>query len=319
MKTLEDFTELKMSDIEGLKNSPCNIYLTMPSGKSIILSSEGNLVNIDLIRKYTDNNEVKILVLNQDYQKILDARITERINVMKLKLADKQWVNRIQRYDNELNSVAMVRAIISIMGIGDATLELLDETIESTLYTFEKIPSLKTILADICGRGDFFLQKALIINYISVFALSKTSWNNSATRSKLSMASFLHDFKTDKKNLILHGLAPEPSFDLIQEYDKYTLHSQQEFQILANISEIPEDVAKIVRLHHVDLDGTGFPLSEIGQLTPMSQIFNISHGFAIALINGGYSKKSYSGYYYDLSGRILDKYKDSMDAFSYLL
>ncbi|EQC46680.1 hypothetical protein [Bacteriovorax sp. Seq25_V] len=319
MANLSDFKELKLSDIEGLKQSPCNIYLTMLSGKSIIISSEGNLVNIDLIKKYNEKDEVKILVLKTDYQKLLNARISQKVIDMKDKLSDKQWINRLQRFDNELNSVAMVRAMVSIIGLSEATLELIDGTIDSTLYTFEKIPSLKTILADICGRGDFFLQKALIINYLSVYAISKTPWNNSSTRSKLSMASFLHDFKTDKIDFILKGLPVDSSYDLRQQYEKFKTHSEDEFRSLVKVNDVPDDVAKIVRLHHVDLDGTGFPVNEVGQLNPLSQIFNISHGFALALLDQGYSKKSYSGYYYDLSGRILEKYKDSLDPFSYLL
>lgn len=316
---LSEYRELNLTALEDLVESPCNIYLVLPSGKRLVISQEGNLINLKMIKKYQDKQEVKVLVHTDDYPIVVRKRIEKKVEIMKERLSEKQWINRVQRFDNELNSIAMIRASASLLGINDTTLELVEDAMESTLYSFEKIPSLKTILGDICGRGDFFLQKALMINYLAIFAIQKSPWNNEATRNKLSMAAFLHDFKTTDINLIKSKLDQNASDEEKKLFEDFMKHSESEYQILSKINEVPDDVTKIVRYHHVDVDGTGFPLTEVGKLSPLSQTFNISHNLAVVLINEGFSKKSYSGYFYDLSGRILEKYKDSLDPFSYIL
>lgn len=316
----EEFKELEIKAVEDLHLSPCDIYLLMPSGKRLIISNSGNLINLEIIQKYAQNSQVKILVKACDYQKIIQARLNRKVEVMKQKLTNKQWVNRLSRFDNELNSIAMVRAMMNTFGMSELALTLVEETMESTLFSFEKIPSLKTILADICGRGDFFVQKALMINYLAVYALSKGPWNNESTRSKISMAAFVHDFHTkDVESIKNKYVEVGASVDLKMNYEKFMLHPESEYKHLQSLGTIPDDVSKIVRLHHVDLDGTGFPITEVSQLGPLSQTFNLAHNFSVHLIKNGYSKMNYSGYYYDISGRILSKYKESLDPFSYLL
>lgn len=316
---LDEYKELNLAALEDLVECPCNIYLVLPSGKRLIIGQQGNLINLKMIEKYQEKDEVKVLVSKEDYPIVLEKRIAKKVEIMKERLSEKQWVNRLQRFDNELNSIAMIRASASLLGINETTLTLVEDAMDSTLYSLEKIPSLKTILADICGRGDFFLQKALMINYLAIYAIQKSPWNNEATRNKLSMAAFLHDFKTTDENFIKNPVDDEASADQRMLYDNFSKHAEEEFQILSQINTVPDDVTKIVRYHHVDLDGTGFPMTEVGKLNPLCQTFNISHNLAVALIKEGFSKKAYSGYFYDLSGRILEKYKDSLDPFSYIL
>jgi len=315
----KDYRELNLSALEDLVECPCNIYLVLPSGKRLVIGQAGNLINLKMIEKYQEKDHVKVLVHVDDYPIVLERRIAKKVEIMKERLSEKQWINRVQRFDNELNSIAMIRASASLIGINETTLNLVDDAMESTLYSLEKIPSLKTILGDICGRGDFFLQKALMINYLSIYAIQKSPWNNEATRNKLSMAAFLHDFKTTDENFIKNPVQEGASADQRMLFDEFEKHSEQEYQILTKIDAVPDDVTKIVRYHHVDLDGTGFPMTEVGKLAPLCQTFNIAHNLSVVLIKEGFSKKSYSGYFYDLSGRILDKYKDSLDPFSYIL
>lgn len=316
---LNEYRELNLTALEDLVECPCNIYLVLPSGKRLVIGQLGNLINLDMIKKYQEKEDVKVLVHAEDYPIVLEKRIAKKVEIMKERLSDKQWVNRLARFDNELNSIAMIRASASLLGINETTLTLVEDAMDSTIYSLEKIPSLKTILADICGRGDFFLQKALMINYLSIYALQKSPWNNEATRNKLSMAAFLHDFKTTDEKFIKDPATDESSVDVKKAYEEFSKHAELEYQVLAKINEVPDDVTKIVRFHHVDLDGTGFPMTEVGKLAPLSQTFNIAHNLAVVLIKEGFSKKSYSGYFYDLSGRILEKYKDSLDPFSYIL
>lgn len=314
------YKDLDIKDILQLKKSPCDVFMFLPSGKQVIICKQDNLVNKTLLDKYSKNEKVEIKVKSSDYPRVIQQGLENKAFIIKESLKDKQFINRTKRLKIEMASFAISRAMVGILGISETILDLADDTFGSVIHTLDKIPSLKTILYDLELKGDYFVKKGLIMNYICIDIISKTKWNADHVRKNFSMACLLHDYTiNDKRYLKNFDEKEAKGIEGQKKWQRFLSHSEKEAKTLSEHHEIPVEVINLIRYHHINLDGTGFPENKVNDLTFFSQVFNVSHSLAIEILEEGPTKKTVAGYFYQLSQNIKEQYKHILGPFSYIM
>jgi HD-GYP domain-containing protein (c-di-GMP phosphodiesterase class II) len=310
-----EYIQIDIKDVIDLHESPCDVFLFLPGGKKVTICRKGNDVNRELLDKYSQNENVEIKVLKSDYSNVAQKKLEEKANKIAESLRDKQFINRKRRINVELSSFALSRAILSTTGISETSMDLADESYCSILYTLEKVPTLKMILSELDKKGEFFVTKSLIMNYLCIYVLGKTKWNDENSRKNLSLACILHDYTLKDKKVVT-----EKAEDLDQKLQKIRdSHAELEAKELEKHHAIPLEVINIIKFHHHFLDGSGARLSSSIKLNYYSQIFNIAHQLAVEILEKGANKNTLTGFFYNLSQKTDERFKPIVDSFSYIL
>jgi HD-GYP domain-containing protein (c-di-GMP phosphodiesterase class II) len=163
----------------------------------------------------------------------------------------------------------------------------LEQKVKNVMEQVKKNAKLKQLFGELTvdRSGDNFMLThiGMLIN-ISTGICNKLEWTTDKTLEKFVYAAYLHDMAiSDRSDL---AKFKGNIYDLEMSKDKYSPQDYKllfEHSILAakkieTLTEIPADVAMIVRQHHELPNEKGYPAKlSFNKITPLSSVFIVAH------------------------------------------
>jgi response regulator RpfG family c-di-GMP phosphodiesterase len=170
----------------------------------------------------------------------------------------------------------------------DLSISQFEERALAAVTQIKRYPNPKAILASIkCDYNPdkYFAYHSNILMKVLLGLAIQLEWNTDKTLTKLALAAYLHDIALAEKL----QLSKIDSFQQLEEqrstlgaanYKLVFEHPNMAATTLSGYGSIDEDIVTIIRQHHEQPDGSGYP----GKIThkkiiPLSTLFIVAHDF----------------------------------------
>ena len=275
---------------------PCDIYIKLSENKHVKIIQKMHEYSKEDIDKYTKKNIDLFYVKGNDIEyfssfclRQLSSKLkndsNKNVNVSEVVEVQKQVFKTIQ---NKLNSI----------GITPATMELMNTTIKTSVKVIEANPSLRNLLKNMKSSDGFINEHAQMLAYFTCLVEGQMDWNSNETKSKLAMASILHDITLKDSPELKEVLLYPEKIDLLSDKDKkkYLNHPLEVAALIKHLGNIPPDVEGIIGSHHKLPMTGGFPMPtlHISRVTPLQAIFILCHQFLIMLYRENFTDEGQS-------------------------
>lgn len=301
---MDDYTKINIYKLQEFKESPCDVYAQLATGKILVICKKEMQISEKLVEKVASAEGCEILVKTSDYPLLHKDSAEKAFKMFRDDLQNNSFVDRAKRIGLEIDALKVVQLILTNVGISDYIIGMANETLDATLHTLDKNPTISSLIRYIFESEDIFSKKSLLINYIALATLSKTDWNNETNRKKLSLACFLCDYSITDSNLLM--LTSEEEIEDIDKSDKktYLQHSTKEANKLSKNNAIPDDVIKIVEQHHETPELSGFPNHpQVSSIIPLSAVYILSQEFVFDLLKKDFNKSTIKTKLYEMKER----------------
>lgn len=179
----------------------------------------------------------------------------------------------------------------------------LEQRVNKVMEGVRKNTKLKELFAKMKidrSTDNYILAHIGMLINISTGICIQLEWNTDKTLEKFVYAAYLHDMALAERPDLARINSNEELEDLkttLSEYDyKLVLeHPNIADRSLEDISEIPPDVAMIIKQHHELPKGTGFPAKvPFQKISPLSTVFIVAHDLTDHILaNPQWSMESY--------------------------
>jgi putative nucleotidyltransferase with HDIG domain len=278
-----EYISLPLETIAKVNKLSKPLFLKISDDKFIKIYHEGTVFSLSEIDKLRIKNISKLYVQNQDFNELV-ADLKKRLmnDFLIGSLAGKE-VEALQL--SAITQTLITKSIKSI-GFSAETQALASHNItliQKLIETTEAIPNVFSLIES--GEHEYGATHSLLISFILADMCKKIQFSNEHALQYLTLAAFYHDIGLSESfifNETHYSKAALHNSPINKESTKIFLdHVQEAMATLSNWEYCPEEVLRIIKEHHEQPDGEGFPNklqpSEIGEL---SACFIVAHEIA---------------------------------------
>lgn len=198
-------------------------------------------------------------------------------------------VDVVIRDDTKIETKKTLQNIIGKIKTGqfDATPELLKKT-EAIINEVLDNPMIMTTVQEIRDKNNYLFLHSINVGVLSVL-LGKRLGYNDIQLKHLAVGGMLHD--VGKIDLKFDSARYRTDY-VEKEWDTYVTHPTTGYEYMLQIPTISLTAANIVRMHHENYDGTGFPTGLKGdEILESAQIVSIVNEYDSLLYTNPFGKK----------------------------
>jgi len=272
------FKRIKIKRLLNFNVICCDVFIRINTNKYLKVINIDEEYNQTNLERYINKGTKFLYIETPQYEKFC-----EQFSDLVSKNLDKA-----QEYSPEIKMIAELAAFENIVdmakdfGVTAATANKVRQSIKSNINSLKSMPKLENLLNRIMRGGDYISEHSLLLSYIAGQICVATTWGNSQTLEKLSMAALFHDIGlTNNEWARFHSLEDAKRAGLNEsELELFKSHPIRAAELLVSGEHIFADVDTIVVQHHELPNQSGFPRG-LGALSisPLSCIFIIASEF----------------------------------------
>ncbi len=310
-KNTREYVPVKASVMLYFDEFPCDVFLKLkrPDGDDFFLRCYhlNDKDKISSIKSYMTQGvthfyielgeEIPLInVLSDNILKILEAPnlpLKDRLNTM------------AEAFD--LFSTGVIK-----LGMISALSQIFDELISSAKQILELHHFIPVVYSEVEVAGYSYNFKNFINLCGAFFLLGKQNFMDiSKDVDKLMGVALLHDVRLAGEEGLIFSLAELKKENLGEIKEEVLLaHARDAAEIIIGEKDFPLDLAKIIREHHGDISGLGFPSSPKTSIGHLSKIFLATERILKELYDSKDSpnlEKAKEGLDEDLYKKVIDK------------
>jgi HD-GYP domain-containing protein (c-di-GMP phosphodiesterase class II) len=165
---------------------------------------------------------------------------------------------------------------IHAIGIDDATVEIVQESIRSMETSLKEADALNNFLGMIKDHQMSYLYAHSYFTCLLLHSIvEKFPWSTKQIKDKITYLAYFHDISLTEDHLV--------SINNLQEFNLHTFkdgeelkvrtHALNSAQIVDRFAVVPRGVSQIIKEHHGTKSGIGFPVSLDDDINPLSMMF----------------------------------------------
>lgn len=171
------------------------------------------------------------------------------------------------------------------LGFTPIVQEIAKRGVELSIKSATQNPALLRLLKTLTADGSSYSSShAIAIAHVACTLSTTMDWPSGTTFQKLTYAAFFHDITLPKPSFSeidsLKELEEKKEALTEQEIEAYKQHPESAAELVDHFKEVPQDVSTIIRQHHEQPDGKGFPKG-LGSLhtSPLACLFIVAEDF----------------------------------------
>lgn len=264
------------------KQSPFDLFLFIDK-KFIRVFKVGDTITRDDIIKYKQKNVDSFFLKASDYEKASTefmARISASLETKEL---NTKVLSSVAKFGHE----AVCRLVMEA-GVKDEVLEIADASISAIRKIVSKSSHLTGHIESILDGKSYLSEHTILTAFIANAIAFEVLRGNDQISEKLTLSAFFHDVALEDEDL--EQLEDPFQAEGMSEakLHRYKLHPSKASEHLTEIAGIPQDVDRIIGMHHEKPDGTGFPHKKTWKtIFPVAAVFIVAHDLANCLYAGG--------------------------------
>jgi len=283
----DEFVPLKLRNFYLFRTSPFDAYIELTKTKYIKALSKDKPYTQSQIQDIGKRG-IRVLYLHKDEQlKFLENSIDKISTVLSKKGMQTKLI-----LQTEIAGVLVIHQYLKSVGVTDKLTQFINVIMEASAKLYETTSTLTDILKNFPYEHLDLAEQAVLKALISEGLMRGMGWSSEMTRSKLTLASYLHDvYLPDEKMIrITHLEHPELESYSEREREEFINHMRKAADIAKQFSGISE-ADFIIEEHHELPDGSGFPRRyNASKLTAISSVFVLTSNFVTQLAIHGPSK-----------------------------
>ena len=238
-------------------------------GKYIKLWKKGQEFDQNRLDRYQEHQIETVYVAADDFAEFAETclRVSEIVAKKNVPLERKfSILSRIS--SNVLQGLQTLNFDKEILGQSTTLVESMISSIGSN-------QEFDSLLKGLEGMGDEFVRESIACSAISILLARGMGWTNEKTLKNLGMAGLFHDIGFKELPPNIYKLR-RVDMDL-EQIKLYESHPERGAKILESVNGIPIEVIEVVRDHHEEASGMGFPRAlKFDKIFPMSRIIFIA-------------------------------------------
>lgn len=260
------------------------------------------MLSVPLFIKLADQNFVKVLHAGSRFDAVEKDRFIKR-NIKQLWVESLQFEMFYSDYKKEILAKiawdtlsqteltqhitmdhSMIHAAARNFGWSTELIAHTTQSIKNVIKLSEQHPDIKKLFQEMkSNKNSPLSHHAILLSMFTTHLIKELNWNSKMTSEKLVFASILHDINLSEElfttmiTVLLNSNAKDfesnhsPEFKLIRE------HPLVIAELLSHWQLCPPDVDVIIRQHHEQPDGNGFPkgLKSL-QISPLAAVLIVA-------------------------------------------
>lgn len=284
-QSLNDFIDKKLTQLTHLSLSidlfdpetsyPCDLYVQINPTKYLKILNSNDHIEKQKLQKLSSRGAKHLYVLKEDYEGI-SSLIRPRHKLTKQAKKTLIHVNAIEAVCDYIVDVGVDHKVVNMLkGIQNQIEGSFDQNfVKEQFLLFQDM------------AGSFLYNHSYLTASIALGVGQKYTWMNPANKEKIFLASILHDLgHQDKDHAKFEGLSKIALETLDEDIRNSILgHPDLFSQKLSQVSDIHEDIIKIVRDHHGVRDEDFYPKKVYPtEINLIFALFILSHEFVLRL------------------------------------
>jgi HD-GYP domain-containing protein (c-di-GMP phosphodiesterase class II) len=305
------FQKVKLMHFWRFNKVLCNIYIRLSDHKYVKIIKENETYTKNELKRLHDKGFEYLYIRNDDFEKFNVGFLKTPFLIM---TTEKMTPDEIS--DALSMTHTMMQNLIVNLGFTREVIELAEKSIREILNLIkrEEAVDLNNIFQKMRQDNNYIYDHSYLLCIVCCDILKHMRWNTTEEIiklcwQKLCMASLFHDITVTNPDLAVIEQASDERLKLFshEEVTRYLGHPNEIGELLKKNDYIPQEVEVIVRQHHENIEGTGFPskLHHL-RLNQLSCIFIIAHDYVSNLYKIEFDQNSAK--HNELITRLSDKY-----------
>lgn len=283
----DEFVPLKLRNFYLFNSTPFDAYIELTKTKYIKAITKDKPYTQSQIQDIARRG-IRHLYLHKDEQlKFLENSIDKITLILQKKNLTPKVV-----LQTEIAGVLVIHQYLKNVGVTEKLSEFIYTLMDASARMFEAADSLSELLAQFPFEHLDLAEQAVLKALVSEGLMRGQGWRSDLSRSKLMLASILHDAYLPNEQMIriTHLEHPELENYSEKEREDFVNHMRKASDMAKQFSGISESDF-IIEQHHELPDGSGFPNRyNASKLTAISSVFILASNFVTQLAIHGPTK-----------------------------
>jgi putative nucleotidyltransferase with HDIG domain len=230
-----------------------NRFIRLNNRKFVIIFNAEESVDVPRLKHYQSKGLDAMYLLLDDFKEAITQQSEDRKNFVKKQ--DKVTTEEKVEFASRCNSI-----IFDQMQHEDLDKEMLDhakEAVADTVNLVTAVDETASLFKTLSDQEDFLHAHAVGTSVVASMLCKELGIVTPANRDNISLGAFLHDIGKTKLESRLYST---PIYQLTQsEQNELRDHPTTGYELIKEMSNIPDVVSQIVLQHHENCTGLGYP------------------------------------------------------------
>lgn len=288
---LPDYVAIPIKDLLALTKMPCDLFIKLnrKDGEDYLKRfKEGDDFSISDIKTYQDSG-VNFLYVRKDERDTFYQGLTRETIMKAREFSQVEMEEKIKISSSIFQASSL---FMRELGITEGTIHV----VETSLKTIQHMVSLESKIGIFLkkllqSQESYSFKRSALISVISHQVLPHMDWGSGDQIQqiflKIHTVSFYHDLGLDEE-MHLKVLFKEQADVLTKissrERDLVLNHAQKMASLMQGISKLPQGVDLIVKQHHGQTNGIGFPEKLSASISPLAIFFIVVEHFSALIL-----------------------------------
>lgn len=288
---LPDYVSIPIKDLLALRSVPCDLFIKLnrKDGDDYLKRfKEGDDFSVDDIKTYQAAG-VNFLYVRKDERDAFYQGLTKETLVIVKDLASAEVKEKIKINSSIFQASSL---FMRELGITEGTLHMVETSLKTIQQMVTNESKLGVFLKNLLqSQESYSFKRSSLISALSYQVLPQMDWGSGDQLQqiflKIHTVSFYHDLGLEE-DLHLKILFKED----IEEQNKLTTkerdlvlnHAQKMATLMQGIPKLPQGVDLIVKQHHGQTNGIGFPEKLSSGISPLAIFFIVMEHFSSLIL-----------------------------------
>ena len=251
-----------------------DIYIRLGGTKYVKIGNKGQAVDKERVKQYIAKGVEEFYIQSNEFAKYIgfNIKLTDAVK-SKLENASKEKFQKLVKHTSE-----SILQEIFVEGLDKQKVNFAKNWIQNSMISIAEYSNLADLLSALGERDDDVFEHSVSVSLYSCMLARELGIQSNLSIYKLCLAAFLHDI--GKKEIPVE-LSKTPRYKLsLEETQLLDSHTRRGRDILAQIPNLPDDVAEVAHSHHELWNGTGYPDNLKGnKINALARIVSIANAF----------------------------------------
>lgn len=272
------YTKMPIEEFSPHEKSKFDVYVRLSEFKYLKVCSKNRIFPADRAASFKEKKVDFLYLKKEDFRKL----VSFSIKAIRGAKNDKRTSREEQLRFVEATNDAILK-VAYIQGIDKESFDIAKDFLTSAVTVLAENFDAKSLVESLNAKSEALFNHSLGVALYSILIARKLSFTSSQVFFKLGLAGLFHDI--GKKELPPELFWKSRALLTPSERALVNSHAERSYKILSKISYIPSEIVQLVREHHEDMKGKGYPRGLTkSELHPLSKILITSNLFVERVI-----------------------------------
>ena len=256
LEPIPAFQKIRLSHFLRFNKVLCNVYLQLSPRKYVKVINANSIYTKDLIDKYRLRGVNHLYIANNDFEKFEITQTKSSFLIM-----DAESMTSEELAKALISTHIIMQDIALDLGFNSEVIELAQRSVDEIIKLVDGNPNIIEIFNRLRLKMDYIYDHSYLLCIACCEILKQTGKCSPQKIQNLCMAALFHDITLTNPNLAMIQDANSEELKKFsqEEIKQYLRHPFDSADLLSDNEQIVPEIREIIRQHHENIEGNGFP------------------------------------------------------------